>query len=579
MNQTNHRPSHIPLDIHSAPNAMHPRHTYANDRPYRAPVSAFCVNSSPFLQPPLTATFALTTYIDWPGFWVMIQTALRNKAFQRGTLRTYRQVLRTFRSYIVSTASHRSKLNVSLSPSGFRSHVADIASQATADPSSRSPSLHQSEITLPSSVTPNHIKAFINHLVDKQVSWSWQSTCVAVLRTTFDKLAGLSVTAGLVTPKRPLRLGDIVSSDDVARMIEALPTVRDRLIVGLLYGCGMKVGELSRLRWQDVNVDSRQLTIHFAGLTRSRRISIPETLMPLLATGVRQCPAGDFIFQGTRKDKPLSDRMIERIVRRAALSAGLFKEVCCMTLRHSYAVAMLRQGSNPRQLQENLGHQSIKTTLNYQRYILPKDVLSPADRLTVSKTEKANHLASKNASDVDPASSSCSGVADRRPEPDVGADPLISDSPSPCRCVAGRRPPPLCSNPPPLSPYPTPSSVLSPPSTVNRPPSTVNSPPSSVFSPPSSVLCQLSLCDLCVLRERHLHRPPSSVNRPPSTVSSPPSSTPPLNIKPGALDPVELPFPLISNGAQEFYALLKTCIRNRFLAIRAAAKYPNEAGP
>jgi hypothetical protein len=43
------------------------------------------------------------------------------------------------------------------------------------------------------------------------------------------------------------------------------------------------------------------------------------------------------------------------------------------------------------------------------------------------------------------------------------------------------------------------------------------------------------------------------------------------------MDPVELPFPLIFNGAQEFYALLKTYIRNRFIAIRAAAKYPNEA--
>ena len=64
---------------------------------------------------------------------------------------------------------------------------------------------------------------------------------VSVLRTSFDKLGGLRTTAALRTPKRPEPLRDILSADEVARLIEAAPTLRDRLLIGLLYGCGLKV--------------------------------------------------------------------------------------------------------------------------------------------------------------------------------------------------------------------------------------------------------------------------------------------------------------------------------------------------
>lgn len=397
--------------------------TYADGRPYRAPRSAFDSTPGPFLSPRAMPTIALTASVGWPGFWNLVQARLREKAFQRGTLRTYRQVLRSFRKHLEETA-----------------HAV------------------QPRLSKPADTSRADIKGFITALVDRQVSWSWQSTCVAVLRTTFDKLAGLSVTAGLCTPRRPIKLGDILSSDDVARMIEAAPTIRDRLLLGLLYGCGLKVGELCRLRWQDVDVASSQLTVRFA-LTRSRCVAVPEALLPVLTLGVRQCPANDHIFRGTRPDKPLSERSVERIVRRLALDAGLLKDVCCMTLRHSYAVTRLRHGANTCQIQENLGHRSIKTTLRYERYILPTDFVSPADRI------------SSQALGLKPVLGSVSEGASDVPVPSV----------------------------------PTPSS----------------------FAPPVLLA-------------------PESLRA----------------------DALELPFPEISSHAREFYALLKTCIKDRYLVLR-----------
>ena len=77
-------------------------------------------------------------------------------------------------------------------------------------------------------------------------SASWLSVRLSVLRTALDKFGGLSVTEGLVTPRRRFGLGTILSAAEVGRMIESAPTLRDRLLVGLLYGCGLSSPAWSR---------------------------------------------------------------------------------------------------------------------------------------------------------------------------------------------------------------------------------------------------------------------------------------------------------------------------------------------
>jgi len=73
-----------------------------------------------------------------------------------------------------------------------------------------------------------------------------------VLRTAFDKLGGMTVTRRLRTPKRGERLPVVLNLDEAGRLVQAAESVRDRLLIGLLYGCGLKVGELCRLRWMDM---------------------------------------------------------------------------------------------------------------------------------------------------------------------------------------------------------------------------------------------------------------------------------------------------------------------------------------
>lgn len=161
-------------------------------------------------------------------------------------------------------------------------------------------------------------------------------------------------------------------------------TLRDRLLIGVVYGCGLKVSEACNLKWEDVHLEEGQLTIVYAADTKRRCVEFPPALRPLLAAGAARCTGGQYLFCGAKKGTHLTSRMAARIVKQAALTAGLPEYVTCMVLRHSHAVAQLRKGMTIRELQVRLGHGSIVTTMEYQRAILPAGIVSPADNLTLS---------------------------------------------------------------------------------------------------------------------------------------------------------------------------------------------------
>lgn len=312
----------------------------------RAPRGAFLVASGPLVRPPMQPVLDLRrSALAWPGFWSVVQRHLRQAGFRRGTLCVYRQVLR-----------------------GLRRHLELCHGEDSA-------------LSQPGALTSAAAHDYLCGLSNRRASWSWQSINISVLRTAFDKLGGLSTTVDLNTPKRPMHLAEVVSEQDVGRMLAVSATIRDRLLMGLLYGCGLKVGEACQLRWADLDATGREVTVNFAGNTRQRTVEVPEALRPVLAAGRARCAPDTYVFAGAKgAHTHLSTRMAQRIVRRAALEAAIEKPVCCMTLRHSYAVFMRRQGANVRQVQETLGHRRIQTTLRYDLYTPPAGVVSPVDR-------------------------------------------------------------------------------------------------------------------------------------------------------------------------------------------------------
>jgi len=314
---------------------------YFDGRPYRPPRSRFEPPAGPAAAQATALAIDLNQVTpDWPTFWRAVQRQLTGHRFRRSTLTVYRQILRAFRTFL--------------------------------DRRHRRPS-H------PGLATREDARSFFALLADQHASWSWLAANICVLRTAFDKLGGRALTARIRTPKRGRRLGDILAPAEANQMIHAARTVRDRLLITLMYGCGLKTGETCRLRWRDIDTEQRELNIRFHGDTQTRTIRIPDALLPVLDAGIRQCEPNAFVFPGAKPDTHLTARTVERIVRRAARDAEILKDVSCTTLRDSYAVARLRAGCHIRELQETLGHKKIESTLRYQAYLPPAGYVSPID--------------------------------------------------------------------------------------------------------------------------------------------------------------------------------------------------------
>jgi site-specific recombinase XerD len=281
--------------------------------------------------------------LDWPRLIEIMLTELKRRGYRTSTRKTYEQVVKNF-------------------------------SQFTFLP--------------PGRVTAKSIKTYLNILTEQRVSWSWLSANITVLRTVFDKLGGMDITRSLATPKRPYRLPEILDENDVHKLLKAPETLRDQLLLGLIYGCGLKVSEACRLRWSDINFEEHTIRVIYAGMTKHRHVRFPEALKNVLRKGVNTCLPDQFIFQGKRENTCLSTRMAEIILKQACSQIGLSETITCMTLRHSYAVHCLRQGATIREVQEALGHENIETTMIYESFLLTDNTKSPSDALFEDCTDK-----------------------------------------------------------------------------------------------------------------------------------------------------------------------------------------------
>lgn len=191
----------------------------------------------------------------------------------------------------------------------------------------------------------------------------------------------------LASPKKDQPLPGYLPVDDMFRLLDtpppdSAPGLRARAILEVLYSCGLRVGELVSLDWDDVDDNLEVLRVQGKGdkervvpigrraldiLTRYRA-QIPVLLTPKKRGSLRQetprtpsCPA---VFLNRRGGR-LSTRSVARIVAESAQAAGISLKTSPHSLRHSFATHLLEAGADLRAIQELLGHSSLSTTQKY----------------------------------------------------------------------------------------------------------------------------------------------------------------------------------------------------------------------
>jgi integrase/recombinase XerC len=226
------------------------------------------------------------------------------------------------------------------------------------------------------------IRGFLSHLYENGLSKTSVARSLAAVRSLYRWLAQEGIVeqnpAALVsTPKLPKKLPRVPTMEEMNSVFDGgMPEIasfpeRDRLILELLYGCGIRNSELVSIDLDDLSVSAEAILVSGKG-KKERYVSFGDGVKLALTAYL---PVRQSVLSETRKNTPallinqrggrLTTRSVGRIIKKIAVAKGLSPDVHPHTLRHAFGTHMLEEGADLRAIQELLGHERLSTTQRY----------------------------------------------------------------------------------------------------------------------------------------------------------------------------------------------------------------------
>lgn len=230
----------------------------------------------------------------------------------------------------------------------------------------------------PADLGPEHIRTYQAHLIEhKHASWSAFVQAVCALRFLYGTTLGRpGLIEDIPFPRQPKKLPVVLSRDEVARFLAAIPNLKHRTVLMTMYAAGLRVLEALHLRVADVDSARHCLRVEQGKGHKDRYTLLPPSLLQQLRTywqGTR--PASAWLFPGRRAATPLDATAVQRQCGPAARRARLAKRVTTHTMRHCFATHLLEAGTDLRTIQQLLGHRSLQTTAVYLHVVTPQATL------------------------------------------------------------------------------------------------------------------------------------------------------------------------------------------------------------
>lgn len=235
--------------------------------------------------------------------------------------------------------------------------------------------------TKPLQITSSEVEGFLYQFAKENYAARSQARLVSSLKSFFNYLQYEEWRTDnpaelLETPKLGLKLPDTLSVEEIDQMIAEIDLgsaegERNRAILETLYGCGLRVSELTELKLSDLFFEENFIRVIGKG-NKQRLIPISDYTIKYIDIYRKEIRVHlpiqkgfeDFVFLN-RRGKKLTRVMIFTIIKNLAEKAGLRKKISPHTFRHSFATHLLKNGADLRSIQMMLGHESITTTEIY----------------------------------------------------------------------------------------------------------------------------------------------------------------------------------------------------------------------
>ena len=234
-------------------------------------------------------------------------------------------------------------------------------------------------------VTNEDMRRFVNqYMIPGKLSFSYQNQAVNSAKLYFKIIRGSAlITEQLERPRTEHRLPNVLSKEEVSRILQALVNQKHRTMLSLIYACGLRRGELLNLKPENIDSKRHLLIILNAKGRKDRVIPISDKVIAMLRDYYKTCRPKIWLFEGQKEGEQYSESSLQEVLKNAISKAGIKKPVTLHWLRHSYATHLLEAGTDLRYIQELLGHKSSKTTEIYT-HVSEKNlqkISSPFDNL------------------------------------------------------------------------------------------------------------------------------------------------------------------------------------------------------
>jgi integrase/recombinase XerD len=205
-----------------------------------------------------------------------------------------------------------------------------------------------------------------NYILKNNFSASFQNQVVNAVKLYFAAIQHKKMDVELIhRPRREKVLPNVLSKEEVKAILDAHVNIKHKMMLCLIYSCGMRCGELLALH--PVHIDSKRniILLKCAKGKKDRIVPLSPLILKMLREYYKIYKPKIYLFEGALLGEPYSEKSLQSVLKQAIKKVGIAKPVTLHWLRHSYATHLLESGTDLRYIQELLGHSSSKTTEIY----------------------------------------------------------------------------------------------------------------------------------------------------------------------------------------------------------------------
>jgi len=255
----------------------------------------------------------------------------------------------------------------------------------------------------PDTATPDDVRRFQLHLAETGLSICNRNRIMTGVKFLFRvTLRRLDLAAEIYHLREPQKIPQVMSPDETRRLLAVATSLKARVLLSLGYGCGLRAGEVVRLKVKHVDSAQKIIRVEQSKGRKDRNVMLSPETLDLLRQWWKVRPSRDdagmpveerWLFPGNRRGKPMTTRQLSRLFHEAADAAGIKKAVTLHALRHSFATHLLERGTDIRIIQALLGHDKLDTTARYTRVAtgMIASIDSPLDLLSQPRKRPKNN--------------------------------------------------------------------------------------------------------------------------------------------------------------------------------------------